>query len=129
MAASSRRIIKAGPAALASALQRYRPEGAGIAKYVQLRQALLGAIEGGVWKPSEKLPTEARLAAPTPFSLGIVQSAYRSLGEHGVVMRIQNSGTFVAQGRHRMDAPWRCASWTTLGSSICPSTPRSWHAS
>lgn len=108
MAASSRRGIQAGPAALASALQRYRPKGAGIAKYVQLRQALLGAIEDGVWKPSEKLPTEAQLVAATPFSLGTVQSAYRSLVEHGVVVRIQGSGTFVAEGRHRMDAPWHC---------------------
>ena len=106
--------------ALASALQRYRPKGAGIAKYVQLRQALLGAIEDGLWKPSEKLPTEAELAASTPFSLGTVQSAYRSLVEHGVVVRIQGSGTFVAEGRHRMDAPWHCRFLDDHGAGYLP---------
>ena len=109
-----------GSAALASALQRYQPKGAGIAKYVQLGQALLGAIEDGLWKPSEKLPTEAQLASVTPFSLGTVQSAYRSLVERGVVVRIQGSGTFVADGRHRMDAPWHCRFLDDQGSGYLP---------
>ena len=119
-AASRTRIKAAGQTALASALQRYRPKGAGIAKYVQLRQALLGAIEDGLWKPSEKLPTEALLASATPFSLGTVQSAYRSLVEHGVVVRIQGSGTFVAEGRHRMDAPWHCRFLDDDGTGYLP---------
>lgn len=120
MEAASKNRIDAGSTALASALQRYRPKGAGIAKYVQLRQALLGAIEDGVWKPSEKLPTEAQLASATPFSLGTVQSAYRSLVEHGVVVRIQGSGTFVAEERHRMDAPWHCRFLDDQGTGYLP---------
>ena len=119
VAANTNRI-DAESTALASALQRYRPKGAGIAKYVQLRQALLGAIEDGLWKPSQKLPTEAQLAAATPFSLGTVQSAYRSLVEHGVVVRIQGSGTFVAEGRHRMDAPWHCRFLDDKGTGYLP---------
>ena len=106
--------------ALASALQRYRPKGAGIAKYMQLGQALLGAIEDGMWKPGEKLPTEAELASATPFSLGTVQSAYRSLVDNGVVTRIQGSGTFVAEARHRMDAPWHCRFLDDKGTGYLP---------
>ena len=120
MEAANKNRIDAGAAALANALQRYRPKGAGIAKYVQLRQALLGAIEDGVWKPSEKLPTEAQLASATPFSLGTVQSAYRSLVEQGVVVRIQGSGTFVTEGRHRMDAPWHCRFLDDTGVAYLP---------
>ncbi len=111
---------KAESTALASALQRYRPKGDGIAKYVQLRQALLGAIEDGMWKPGEKLPTETQLASASPFSLGTVQSAYRSLVEHGVVVRIQGSGTFVTEGRHRMDAPWHCRFLDDKGTGYLP---------
>lgn len=105
---------------LADALQRYRPKGVGTAKYVQLRQTLLGAIEDGLWKPSDKLPTEAELAAATPFSLGTVQNAYRSLVDDGVVVRIQGSGTFVADGRNRMDAPWHCRFLDDSGTGYLP---------
>lgn len=105
---------------LADALQRYRPKSVGIAKYVQLRQTLLGAIEDGLWKPSDKLPTEAELAAATPFSLGTVQNAYRSLVDDGVVVRIQGSGTFVADGRNRMDAPWHCRFLDDSGTGYLP---------
>lgn len=96
------------PAARIQALRRYRPTGAGISKYRQLGQALAGAIEDGVWKPGDKLPAETELAASMPYSLGTVQSAYRSLVEQGMVVRIQGSGTFVAEGRLRMDEPWHC---------------------
>ena len=106
--------------ALATSMQRYRPKGAGIAKYMQLGQALLGAIEDGLWKPGEKLPTENELASATPFSLGTVQSAYRSLVDHGVVVRIQGRGTFVAEGRHRMDAPWHCRFLDDKGTGYLP---------
>lgn len=112
--------LRASDLGLAGALQRYRPKGMGIAKYMQLRQTLLGAIEAGLWKPSDKLPTEAELAAATPFSLGTVQNAYRSLVDDGVVVRIQGSGTFVAEGRHRMDAPWHCRFLDDSGTGYLP---------
>lgn len=105
---------------LAGALQRYRPKGSGIAKYAQLSQALLGAIEDGMWKPGEKLPTELELAAALPYSLGTVQNAYRSLVQSGVVVRIHGSGTFVAEARHRMDAPWHCRFLDDSGTSYLP---------
>ncbi len=107
-------------AGLAEALQRYRPKGAGIAKYAQLSQALLGAIVDGVWKPGEKLPPEAELASALPYSLGTVQSAYRSLVDSGVVVRIQGSGTFVTEARHRMDAPWHMRFLDDAGTGYLP---------
>lgn len=96
------------PPGLAGALERYRPKGPGIAKYAQLSEALLGAIEAGLWKPGDKLPAEAELAAALPYSLGTVQSAYRWLADHGMVVRVHGSGTYVAERRHSMQAPWHC---------------------
>jgi GntR family transcriptional regulator len=108
-----------GPA-LAHTVQRYRPKGLGIAKYEQLGQALLGAIEDQVWRLGDKLPTESALASATPYSLGTVQNAYRSLVERGVVVRIQGRGTFVAERRHSMDAPWHCRFLNDLGDGFLP---------
>ena len=105
---------------LVEALHRYRPRGAGIAKYAQLSQALLGAIADGVWKPGEKLPAEAELASALPYSLGTVQSAYRSLVDQGVVVRIQGSGTFVIERRHSMSGPWHCRFLDDNGTGYLP---------
>ena len=108
-AKGSRRGAKGrSPVGLAGALEPYRPKGPGIAKYAQLSEALLGAIEDGHWKPGDKLPAEAELAAALPYSLGTVQSAYRSLADHGMVVRVHGSGTYVAERRHSMQAPWHC---------------------
>src|SRR5574340_808333 len=105
---------------LAAILKRYRPKGPGIAKYAQLAQTLVAAIDDGVWQAGEKLPTEADLASATPFSLGTVQSAYRSLVEQGVVVRIHGSGTYVAENRHRMDVPWHCRFLDDEGTGYLP---------
>jgi GntR family transcriptional regulator len=77
-------------------------------KYAQVRDALLAAIESGYWKPGAKLPTEVELTRHTPYSLGTVQRALRALVDDGVVIRQQGSGTYVAEHRKAMDAPWHC---------------------
>jgi GntR family transcriptional regulator len=79
-----------------------------VPKYAQLRDTLLAAIESGYWKPGSKLPTEVELTRHTPFSLGTVQRALRALVDDGVVIRQQGSGTYVAEHRKPMDAPWHC---------------------
>jgi len=80
----------------------------GLPKYVQLREALRSAIKDGNWGPGAQLPPEAELARAVPFSLGTVQKALKALVEEGVVVRRQGHGTFVAEERRRMDAPWHC---------------------
>lgn len=69
----------------------------GLPKYLHLREALLTAIEGGHWKPGAKLPTETELSGLTPYSLGTVQRAMRSLVDDGVVVRRKGIGSFVAK--------------------------------
>lgn len=88
-------------------LARYaRPAAAGMPKYARLRDMLVAAIHAGHWKAGEKLPTETELTRHTPYSLGTVQRAYRSLVEEGLVRRAQGSGTFVEEGRRPLDAPF-----------------------
>ena len=67
-----------------------------IPKYLALHNAFLDAIESGIWKPGERLPSEAVIADILPMSLGTVQRALQALVEHGVVTRRHGQGSFVA---------------------------------
>jgi DNA-binding GntR family transcriptional regulator len=102
----------------------WRPVMPGLPKYAQLREVLLAAIESGHWKPGARLPTEQTLARHTPFSLGTVQRALRALVDEGIVVRQQGSGTYVAQSRKAMDAPWHCRFIADDGKSFLPIYPK-----
>lgn len=97
---------KARNARIDSLARFARPAVAGMPKYAQLRDTLVAAIHAGEWKHGDKLPAEAELARHTPYSLGTVQRAYRSLVEEGLVRRSQGSGTFIEEGRRPLDAPF-----------------------
>ncbi len=75
-------------------------------KHTQLTVALLATIDAGYWQPGAKLPTEQELARQTPYSLGTVQRAMRTLVETGVVVRRQGAGSYVAAREGRMNDPW-----------------------
>lgn len=113
--------VSPGPDTLAQFLARAAPD---LPKYAQLRDTLLAAIEQGYWKPGAKLPTEQELARATPFSLGTVQRALRALVEEGIVVRQQGSGTYVAEGRRPMDAPWHCRFLDGSGQKFLPIYPK-----
>ena len=101
---------------------RARPIG-GLPKYAQLRQTLMAAIEGGLWKRGAKIPTEQELARDMPYSLGTIQRALRGLVDDGFLVRIQGQGTFVAEGRKAMDAPWHCRFLDDDGNGYLPVYP------
>lgn len=96
----------------------------GLPKYAELREAVLTAIDNGYWTAGDQLPTEAELVRCTPFSLGTVQRALRSLVEEGIVTRAQGSGTFVSDSRQRMEAPWHCRFLDDHGSVYLPVFPK-----
>lgn len=96
----------------------------GLPKYARLRDALLAAIEGGHLAPGAKLPAEQDLARATPFSLGTVQRALRALADERIVVRHQGSGTYVAESRRPMDAPWHCRFLADDGRSFLPIYPK-----
>jgi DNA-binding GntR family transcriptional regulator len=113
------------PAAESGILTRFLARSTpGLPKYAQLRETLLAAIEHGYWKPGARLPTEQALARHTPFSLGTVQRALRALVEEGIVVRLQGSGTYVADGRKPMDTPWHCRFLNDAGNGFLPIYPK-----
>lgn len=105
-------------------LKPHRASAAGQPKYLQLRDTLLAEIEGGRWQPGARLPTEIDLTRQTALSLGTVQRALRALVEDGIVVRQQGSGTFVAENRKPMDAPWHCRFIADDGRSFLPIYPK-----
>ena len=96
----------------------------GLPKYARLREAIVAAIESGHWVTGDRLPTETEWVRCTPFSLGTVQRALRSLVEEGIVTRAQGSGTFVAPNRQQMEAPWHCRFVAADGSGYLPVYPK-----
>jgi DNA-binding GntR family transcriptional regulator len=78
----------------------------GVSKYALLRDILVDAIASGHWKRGAQLPTEQDLARETPFSLGTVQRALRSLVDDGIIVRRQGFGTFVAENVKPLNKPW-----------------------
>lgn len=73
-------------------------------KYAQFREAVIGAIDRGEWKPGDRLPAEQEFTRALPFSLGTIQKGLRILADEGVLVRTHGSGTFVAENRKQMEA-------------------------
>jgi GntR family transcriptional regulator len=90
-------------------------------RYIQLRDALLSAIEDGYWKPGSKLPSEMDISRSAPFSLGTVQKALRMLTDHGVIERRHGHGTFVSG---KTVVPWHCRFLSSEDASFFPVHPR-----
>ena len=89
-------------------------------KHVQLRDTMLAAIEAGVWKQGERLPNENALTGMTPFSLGTVQRALRSLTEDGVLVRKQGAGSFVSSTSRLLPYPLHCRFVNDAGNGFLP---------
>jgi GntR family transcriptional regulator len=68
---------------------------AAVPLYHQLKTAILRDIEGGRWKPGDRLPTEDELIARFHVSKITVRQALRELAQMGYVRREQGRGTFV----------------------------------
>ena len=83
------------------------------AKHTNLTAALLASIDAGYWQPGAKLPTEQELARQTPYSLGTVQRAMRTLVDSGIVVRRRGAGSYVA-ARERLTDDGTCASMAMM---------------
>lgn len=68
--------------------------------YVQLTEELETSIRNGVYKPGDKIMTEAEMAKEYGVSLITVRKAVGSLMEKGLVMRKQGKGTFVTKPKY-----------------------------
>lgn len=68
--------------------------------YVQLMEELETSIRNGVYKPGDKIMTEAEMAKEYGVSLITVRKAVGSLIEKGLVVRKQGKGTFVTKPKY-----------------------------
>lgn len=65
--------------------------------YVQLMEEVEKNINGGIYKPGDKIMTEAEMSKEYGVSLITVRKAIGSLMEKGLVVRKQGKGTFVTK--------------------------------
>ena len=63
--------------------------------YHQVKTLVLREIEGGRWRPEDRLPTEDELAGRFKVSKITVRQALRDLADLGYIRREQGRGTFV----------------------------------
>lgn len=68
--------------------------------YVQLMEELETSIRNGVYKPGDKIMTEAEMAKEYGVSLITVRKAVGSLMEKGLVVRKQGKGTFITKPKY-----------------------------
>lgn len=83
-------------------------EGTRSPKHVRLAEALSRAVADGIVHEGDKLPSESELTQMTPFSLGTVQKAVKSLMTDGLVVRKPGVGTIVRRWRQSMAQPLHC---------------------
>ncbi len=77
-------------------LTSLRLESNGVPIYVQLRDQLLRAIEGGALAPGTQMPTMRQVAVALRIDLNTVRHAYDALERTGAIDLIRGRGSFVA---------------------------------
>jgi len=70
-------------------------------RYLQIKNQILHQIHTGDLQPEDRIPSEHQLAKQHQVSRLTVQRAIRELVSHGLLRRVQGSGTFVTNFRHR----------------------------
>ena len=65
--------------------------------HLQIKAAIAADLVKGVWKPGEKLPTEAEIALNFGVSEGTVRQAVMALVKEGRLTRRSGKGTFAAK--------------------------------
>jgi GntR family transcriptional regulator len=68
----------------------------GLPKHIQLGNAIIGLINGGILATGDQIPPEQQLSQVLAMSLGTVQKALNRLAIEGWVLREHGRGTFVA---------------------------------
>lgn len=68
-----------------------------VPRYLMLAEDLRARVESGVFKPGDRLPSEAQLCADNAVSRGTVVRAIEQLVADGIVHRRQGAGSFVAR--------------------------------
>ncbi len=70
-------------------------------RYLQIKNNILHQIHAGDLQPEDRIPSEHQLSKQFQVSRLTVQRAIRELVSNGLLRRVQGSGTFVTNFRHR----------------------------
>lgn len=65
--------------------------------YEKIKQVISDNIAAGIWRPHDRIPSEAELVAQFGFSRMTINRALRELTDEGMLVRLQGVGTFVAE--------------------------------
>lgn len=65
--------------------------------YIQITNQIINAIDKGIIKPGDRLPTQRELSAGLNISRGSIQKAYEELDKKGVIKIVMGSGSFVSE--------------------------------
>ena len=65
--------------------------------YEKVKQTISDNIASGVWRPHDRIPSEAELVAQFGFSRMTINRALRELTDEGLLVRLQGVGTFVSE--------------------------------
>ena len=74
-----------------------------IPQYFQLQTWLIEQIEQGIFKPNDKIPTEAELTQITGLARATIRQAVQNLVNMGYLERKKRLGTFVINGKLDID--------------------------
>jgi len=77
--------------------------GSGVATYLQLVQQVHQALQLGLLKPGDQLPTAQQVVARLAINPNTVLKAYRDLEREGLVRARPGAGTFVVRTLPRTD--------------------------
>jgi len=70
-------------------------------RYLQIKNEILHQIQMGDLQPEDRIPSENQLCKQFHVSRLTAQRAIRELVSHGLLRRVQGSGTFVTNFTHR----------------------------
>lgn len=68
------------------------PSGSPAPFYEKVKQTISEKIATGVWRPHDRIPSEADLVAQFGFSRMTINRALRELTDEGLLVRLQGSG-------------------------------------
>ena len=68
--------------------------------YQRVKQAIIGQIRAGVWKPHQRIPSESELVNEIGVSRMTINRALRELTSEGFLIRMQGVGLFYSQIVH-----------------------------
>jgi GntR family transcriptional regulator len=69
----------------------------GVPIYVQLRDQALRALDAGILRPGEQMPTMREVAVALKIDLNTVRHAYDELERSGAITLARGRGSFVAE--------------------------------